>query len=85
MRAAQSPDGLLAEVRMILAGERALNPKPTPDDVSLALQDLAMAGEKVTGARLRSFCEAAARKRLQPKTTASSTTPFADAMLGGAG
>jgi hypothetical protein len=80
LRAAQSPDGLLAEVRMIVAGERALNPKPSREDVSLALQDLALTGERVTGARLRSFCEAAARKRLQPKA-ATSGTPFADAML----
>lgn len=83
LRGAQSPTGLLAEVRMILSGGRALTPAPTPEDVSLALQDLALAGERVTGARLRGFVQAATRNRVAPKSAPTSTTPFRDAMLGG--
>lgn len=83
LRGSQNPTALLAEVRMILAGGRGLSPAPTPEDVSLALQDLALAGGAVTGAKLRGFVQAAARNRLAPKSAGASATPFRDAMLGG--
>lgn len=56
-RSAHEPRALLAEIQMILAGERGF--KPTAEAVGVALSDCLLAGNRVTGVMLRAFVQRA--------------------------
>ncbi len=62
LRANQSPEAVVGECRMILAGERNIKPHPTPAGLSLALTDLRTNGVRPTARSLRTYTADAMRQ-----------------------
>lgn len=56
------PEALVGECLMILAGERQIKPKPTPDGLSLALSDLRTNNTRPTARSLRTYTADAMRQ-----------------------
>jgi hypothetical protein len=59
--ASAQPEALIGECTMILAGERQIKPRPTPEGLSLALCDLVTNGQRPTARSIRTYTADAMR------------------------
>jgi hypothetical protein len=73
VRASQQPEALIGECVMILAGERQIKPRPTPEGLSLALCDLVTNGQRPTARSLRTYTADAMRHITEGVDTTRST------------
>jgi len=62
IKARAQPEALVGECTMILAGERQIKPKPTPEGLSLALCDLRTNNQRPTARSLRTYTADAMRQ-----------------------
>ncbi len=62
IKSSAQPDALIGECTMILAGERQIKPKPTPEGLSLALSDLRTNNQRPTARSLRTYTADAMRQ-----------------------
>ena len=62
IKASAQPEALVGECTMILAGERQIKPKPTPEGLSLALCDLRTNNTRPTARSVRTYTADAMRQ-----------------------
>ena len=74
IKANAQPEALVGECTMILAGERQIKPKPTPEGLSLALCDLVTNGQRPTARSLRTYTADAMRQLTEGISTSRAGT-----------